>query len=290
MFMISGYADGMRQRPSGAFRRIMKCAADIYLPGLYFSFLLWLPKFFMFHSLGLDNTENFSVAAMSSLYYIPLRGFAVYWFLCSLFFVKSLHILLERFIGNRNIHALLWVIIFLAAGFYGNNLPAFLRRMHYGLYFHAGYLMSGQNIITRVRHPRISRAVMLFLAGILIFSVSYFCGIRNLFVKAASALCISTALLIVFYALNVRNSLLVLCGTYSMVIYIPHNSIIAVLRIMLRFLGLSSFTVPAIIVMSVFFFCAALFIPLCIVWLYRNVKRLGWIEYIFYPGKLIFRK
>ena len=44
------------------------------------------------------------------------------------------------------------------------------------------------------------------------------------------------------------------------------------------------------VVMFAAAFVPAMVIPLLAVYLYRNVKYLRWIEYIFYPGKLIFRK
>ena len=291
-FMISGYVHGMKERFSGThgyWYYVSKNFIELYLPCMYFSLLLLSSKLFTFHFLG--NTENFPSAELSSLYHVILYGTGNYWFLRNLFFVKIFHLLFERFIRNENIHTLVWIILFIITSYYGRIIPEFIRQMSYGLYFHSGFFMKRRSIITYDNHPGAAYGIMLFLVGILFFSAQYFWGIRNIFTKTLCELCVSLAVFVIFYALRISNAFLILCGIYSMVIYIPHNNIIAFLRVLLRLLGLSSsFTGFSIVISGLLFFAAALLIPLVIVWLYKNVKCLRWIEYIFYPGNLLLRK
>ena len=56
-------------------------------------------------------------------------------------------------------------------------------------------------------------------------------------------------------------------------------------RIMYRISGVKAGSFPAFSYLMCFI--AALFIPLAIVWLYKNVKCLRWVEYIFYPSRLL---
>ena len=291
MFMISGFVHGVKDHSSDCHefaRCISKSITDLYLPGLCFSLILWFPKFFMFVSLSMENTEGFQLATWDSLYQIPFHGFSIYWFLCSLFFVKVMHVSLERFIRNGNIHAMIWAVLFIATKIPCSIVPSFMTQLGDGLYFHIGYLLRRHDIFTHDSRTRIGLGIILFLMGILSFAAIQHWGIRNLLTQTLCALSISIALFVIFYALDVRSPFLVLCGLYSMVIYIPHNSIIALLRIILRLFRLS-YNGLTVAVLSVIFFAVSLFVPLSLVWLYKNVKCLRWAEYIFYPGKFFRR-
>ena len=282
MFIVSGYTDGMRQKTSGILQQIKKCIVSVYLPCLYFSLILWLPKF-LWSFLGMSNAENFTLASVNDLFRIPFYGFDIYWFLATLFFVKLLHILTERFPSWR-LRALFWAVLFAVYEFC-QGMPGF---MYYGLYFFTGFTLRRENIITSGKHPGIICGIILFLAGMIFFSASYFGGLANFFTRVGAAVCSSLGLLIMFYALDIRGAFLALCGANSMVIYVLHNFMISSMRLMFRRIGLYETVNPA--VLFVFFCVMAVLLPLCVIRLYRNVKCLRWIEYIFYPGKLIFRK
>ena len=70
-----------------------------------------------------------------------------------------------------------------------------------------------------------------------------------------------------------------------MVVYCLHNYAAASLRMLFTVSGLSSSASPIILAAIGIIF--AMTAPLAVVWLYKNVKCLRWIEYIFYPGKMI---
>ena len=297
-FIISGYAHGMKERFSSGERiwpYIRKDIINLYIPGLYFSLLYWLPKY-LFGSNPAFVAENFRTVSLNDLLRIPLYGFNLYWFLCTMFFVKVLHMFFERYVKRESLHFIFWllmysvaVIFFLrdelnpifreAAEFLLRDEEYFFSVFYTGIYFHIGFMMKKYSFIPQ----KISLGIILFLAGTGFFVASHFYEFRNIFTRTGSSICITLALFIIFYALNINYRILVLCGINSMIIYCLHNHIVAFCRVMFRLTGLSYSASPFVL----FVLCSvcALLIPLMVVWLYKNVKSLHWIEYIFYPGR-----
>ena len=297
-FIISGYAHGMKERFSSGesvWPYIKKSAIDLYIPGIYFSLLYWLPKYILV-SIPAFATENFRTVSLNDFLRIPLYGFNLYWFLLTMFFVKVLHMIFERYVKRESVHLLFWLLMYSVAiiFFMRDELNSKLRDIaeflvrdeeyffsvfYTGIYFHIGFMMKRRSFIPQ----RLSRGIILLLAGTGFFVASHFYEFRNIFTRTGSSVCLSLALFIIFYALNINYRFLVLCGLNSMVIYCLHNHIVAMCRVIFRLTGLSS-TASTIILFAICAFCAVL-IPLIIVWLYKNVKSLHWIEYIFYPGR-----
>ena len=277
--MIAGYVHAMSTSKSSYLARIKKAAVDLYLPCLYFSFPQWVIMSSVF---AVHNPANFGAAKLSDLFAIPLIGFKEYWFLAALFFVKALHITFEHTISSQKLQAVLWIIIFLLVSLFRKNLPLGGLRIEMGIYFHAGYLMKQNNVFTC---PKILHGLLLIIVGTCCFCARYVLNAQNIFTAAGSAFCISTGLFIVFYAMKVNNSVLKVYGLYSMVVYCLHNYAAASLRMLFTVSGLSSSASPVILAAIGIIF--AMTIPLAVVWLYKNVKCLCWIEYIFYPGKLL---
>ena len=279
MFMIAGYVHAKKehftsgQKLSGCFR---KYAIDIYLPCIYFSFLYWLPKYLMLEA---DNVENFSLTSMHDMFLIPVKGYTVYWFLCTLFFIKMIHLSLEAISKRIDLNLLLWVVVFVFVKFLDFGFIDRYVRLSHGFYFHLGFILMRKGIITESRHPTAFHGVLLLVAGIIAFLMQY--------VTAAAAICLCLAFMMIFYAAPIKNSFLVECGSCSMVIYVLHVHVIFAVRIIYRFLGLSANVHPFIL----FILCVAVavIVPLLVVQLYRHVKCLRWIEYIFYPGRIFSR-
>lgn len=283
-FMIAGYVHGTKERFShgeSCTPYIRKLMISIYLPCMYFSLCYWFPKFIVSLHSSFAESNTISTASIADLLKIPLCGFNLYWFLCSLFFVKSLHMLFERYVSIRYIHSLFWVILFSVLFFMNedDNVPMFFMQFRYGLYFHLGFMMKRYNIIIK----NLSLGTALFLAGTVCFIAVRFYGMINIFTHTGNAIFISLAIFAVFYSLNIKNRYLVIFGEYSMVIYCLHEYIIVVSKIIYTMSGLTS-TVSKILLFVICTLCSML-IPLMIVYLYKNVKGFRWIEYIFYPGK-----
>ena len=280
MFMISGYVHGMkehfqfRQKYSDYLR---KYVTDIYIPCLYFSFTYWLARMVLLSPSG-GNTENFHYASSSELLRIPFFGYHAYWFMCSLFFVKILHLLLECYVKREGLHIAFWVLAFIIINSLGGIIPSFFRHFTYGLYFHTGFILKRHNLIPK----NFSLGIIFFLAGTACFYASHH-GMSNIFMRTGASMFTSLAFFVIFYALSITNRFLVMCGVYSMVIYALHDYVTTPFRVIYRITGLYSSGNPFVLTAVCFFF--ALMLSLIPVWLYKNVKCLRWIEYIFYPGR-----
>ena len=287
--MIAGYVHGMKDHFSAGQKfsgYLKKYVVDLYLPCIYFSLAYWLLKYFLISPLNnsLNFTEGLTFTS-THLYLIPLTGIREYWFICTLFFVKVIHVAFEGLFRRANVNALFWCIAFIAARFCGMKIFYSTAIFSYGLYFHIGFMMKRKDIISESRHPAAIWGLSLFVAGFMFFLFPYMNDTSNAFTGTAAALFMSIALIMIFYAFGIKNRFLAYCGVFSMVIYALHLYIISFMRFSYRFAGLSSTVNSAIL----YFVCfiAALFVPLLVIKLYQNVKCFRWIEYIFYPGKLL---
>ncbi len=281
--MLSGYAHAFKNRYNVSYLTYLKkYAIDLYLPCIYFSVVYWGLKYFLLQA---DNSANFHTVSLKQLYLIPFQGFNVYWFLCELFFIKMLHTVLECKIRSVYFISVVLLALFLFSYFFCKSMETFTIRC---LYFHAGYLLRRMNYISQAKHPPLIFGLILFQAGLLCFIADYFFSCSNIFTGAGAAFFMSIALFIIFYAVCVKNKILRICGLYSMVIYCLHDYIFAFLRIVFNFLPLSAYIDPFLL----FSLCLVLSVclPVLFALAYTNLKCFRWIEYIFYPGKLLLKK
>ena len=281
LFMIAGYVHAMKDRYNTKyFLWAKKFMIDIYLPCLYFSLSQWLIMYFIF---SVNNPANFGAAPIDELYAIPLIGYKEYWFLAILFFIKIIHLIFECNIKNTKINTFFWIFMCIFLTFFGNKLPNFIIRiLNSGIYFHVGYILKRCNYISQNNVPKILYGI------IFIFAAMFLRHLSINFANICYVLCVCLALFIIFYSLRITNKFFVKCGVYSMVIYCLHNFITATFRLIFMISGLAYSTNPLILFCVCFPF--AMFAPLLVVWLYKHVKFLRWIEYIFYPGKLFYKK
>ena len=280
-FMIAGYSHGMKDRFSSGHNYLYyftKFLLDLYIPCLIFSLMYWSLNYFIFDS-G-NNTANFKLATLNDLYRLPFFGTNQYYFLCTLFLIKITHTALEYLFNKHKIlNSAFWLLLFVSGQFI--NIPGFFAQLFSGFYFHIGYIMRTREGFAR---SKILYALILICAGVLCCVMPF----TNFLTKTGGALFMSLGLFTLFYSLKINNSFLVLCGVNCMVIYCLHNYVTAIFRLIYKFAGLSSLNMP--VLMFLLCFILAVFVPLLVVKIYKRVKFLRWIEYIFYPGKLFYKK
>ena len=287
LFIVSGFVHGIKDRfndGKGYFFHAKKSFVDIYLPYLLFSYLGWFTSIIFFSPSS--NPINFNAANYSEFFRIPYIGFREYWYLCTLFEIKLVHTALECRLKSRIPIIIFWVLIFLLINYVNQNifsLPVYVFRFSRGIYFCAGYVMKKFNLISRDRNPGVLLGIILFIAGTLCF----FAPVHNLFISTLTTSSICLGLFSLFYALEVKNKFLVSCGVISMVIYIVHDYVIFSLTLIYRFTGFLSST-P--LIADLLCLILAVLVPHLVVKIYRNVKFLHWVEYTFYPGKLLLKK
>ena len=285
MFMISGYVHGLTDRHNdghGWSCHAGRNLVSIYLPYLWVSYFGWAVSLFFFR--GTSNPINYNMAQFSELFRIPYIGFREYWFLCTLFQVKLVHIAFECRTKNHIYNTIFWLIVFAAMTYFKPHLPIYVSRFSFGMYFHAGWLMKTKALISTERHPHFSVGVLLIAAGTILHFFPVFSGPLS---GTASAVCSCLGFFTVFYALKVKPALLVLAGSTSMVMFILHDYVIFAMALVFKFTGFLSGEPFAA---SVLTFTLAVGVSLLTVKLYQNVRCFRWIEYIFYPGKLLKKK
>lgn len=106
MFIIAGYAHGMKEHfSSGQTYKsyLRKYMIDLYLPCIFFSLIYWLPKYIL-RSSSIGTAEGLIPTSIDGLFRIPFFGFSAYWFICTLFFVKILHLVFERYLKLESLH------------------------------------------------------------------------------------------------------------------------------------------------------------------------------------------
>ena len=282
MFMISGYVHGRIDRfhdSRGYSHHTLRNFVSIYLPYLWISYFGWAVSLLIFR--GSSNPINYNMAQFGELFRIPYIGFREYWFLCTLFQVKLVHIAFEYRFRSTVPCTVFWVMVFIALNLCRSSLPLWVYRFQFGMYFHAGYLLKTRNIITSERPPKLLWGVlMIAVAEVMYFMPSVHGHAASISVSALMSL----GLFAVFYALKIRPALLVLPGSTSMVMFIVHDYVIFSMALLFKFAGLLRETPIAAYLLT---FALAVAVPLLIVKLYRNVKAMRWIEYLFYPGNLL---
>ena len=280
-FMMSGYIHALREHNNQTYAfYVKKYAVELYLPGLFFAVLQWSLNYFLFT--GSFNPANFKGATISELYAILFIGFNNCWFLCTLFFVKVIYVFIERRDFDKKIDTALWIAVFVLCRLAGGSISNFAHV----LYFHLGYMIKRNDFVSISRNPGCLSGILLLCIGLALFGAGRFYG-SSIITSAFTALCLSLSMFVMFYSLRITNTFLALCGVFSMVIYCLHNFVVASLRLLYKYGMFSCIDYP--VVLMIIFLTAGVLVPLFVVWLYKNVKCLHWIEYIFYPGKLLLK-
>ncbi|MBR0257354.1 MAG: acyltransferase family protein [Synergistaceae bacterium] len=286
-FMISGYVHGIKDRYAdgkGWLFHAKRDFAGLYIPCMILSLIYFAIKYFLFSG----NTMMNDTPTLEELCATPYMGLSLYWFLAALFFIKLLHLMFECRVKSMRVISFFWVILFIMISLFRFCLPEFIARFSYGIYFHAGYVIQRKNLMPCGKHSCSFYGAVMILTGALCFLVPYVRGGADTFTRTAAAMCISLGLFTVFYALGIKTSFLSLCGVYSIMIYALHSYAFVALKFAYKLLGMSSFIHP--VASYVMGLLAGVMMPLLVVWVYKNVRCLRWIEYIFYPGKLFLRK
>lgn len=293
-FLMAGYAHGMKNHFSSGQRYsgyIKKYFVELYLPCLYLSLMYWILKYFLLSPSS--NIANVKLTSLTDLYLIPLLGFNEYWFISVLFFMKVIHISADYIFRNKKAVLIFWLAViagvyaFLAVKYYRGVGYMQIEQLYRGLFFPIGYAIRQWNIITEDKHPKVLYGLIFFIVGSLSFFLPRLNGTTTFFSEAASAIFISVGLMIMFYAFRLDNAFLVFCGVYSMVFYVLHVYVIAAVRMLYKLSGLSSAVNP--LILFAVCFAVSLLVPFLIIKLYKNVKCFRWIEYIFYPGRLLLK-
>ena len=285
MFMVSGSVHGLVERfndERGYLFHARKYFVSLYLPYLWISYFGWAVSLLMFR--GSSNPINYNMAQFSELFRIPYAGFREYWFLCTLLQIRLVHTAFEYKLRSHTLCGIFWATVFIMLTCYRESVPLWVYRFRFGMYFHIGYMLRAKKLITPDNHPGLTAGIIFAaIAQVLYFMLSVSHPLKS----AAVSICMCLGIFIVFYAADIRPALLTLAGSTSMVMFIVHDYVIFALALVFKFTGIMD-GLP--LTASLIACTLGVLVPLAIVKLYQNVRYFGWIEYVFYPGKISGRK
>ncbi len=276
MFILSGMTEKLfgklNKNKISYFEYLKKNIIQLYIPYLIFVYLFWFIKMFIFSG----NHE----ATFSDLYTLFYSGKWVFWYLLSLLIIKVVHGIFEKNKNLKYINTIFWILIYILNIILlsKSKTLVLLNWMSYGLFYNVGYNIAQENI-----HLHKSK-YLIFNAIILIIGIFTFNSVPTEINMVLIGIPLAIILIIIMQKQEKMN-FIKLCGTYSMVIYLLHTIFTAIVRTVFINIGISNFTLLLLIgtILSIL-------LSLIIVWSYKNIKLFNFVEYFFYPNRLVERK
>ncbi len=212
---------------------------------------------------------------------------AQYWFIYALFFIFIMYVILEAFIKNRFVLAAVFVaariVLLLSGAELGFLQDAVLNAGYFALGAAVKKLdfISGENEM-RTRRAALCGTAVAVHAAIALTAASF--GAGNDIAKLALALLGigGSAALVNLVLVSPRLTAAGLfAARYSFPIYLLHTIFTAGIRIMLLKLNITGFFIHFFAGLLIGFFMPVLAAFVC--------RKLGWAEFVFYPGAVIKR-
>lgn len=267
LFILSGITEVLgnksKQENFSMKKYILHNVIALYIPYLIFVYFFWFVKMFIFSG----NHET----SYQDLYSLLYSGKWVFWFCLSLLIVKIIHALIERYIKCKYINLIFGIIIYVASTY--TNIKV-IEWLSYGLFYEIGCIIQRKGIINNTNKTTYIVTTLMFALGMILFRWN------NLKINMV-AVGVSVTILLMLALENAKEQkVLQVCGKYSMVIYLIHTLFTSSMRTVLIKMGIQNFYIIIVggTTMSIAF-------SLLIVWIYKNVKYLHFVEYLFYPSK-----
>lgn len=278
MFAISGYVAGMGQKrhekeKNGSY--ILKSIVSLYVPYLIFNYLFVIGKLFV-----LKGTVELG---MEALYFGAILPSGVFWFLPALLIIRVVSWLLHKYLAKWE-----WIVFVLATvvAVVGVVIDleffALDRVVQFWICYEAGFLLH------LVENKWKCSNVVLGVAGFVMAAVSLvlFTDITSYFAKILIGIGISLFLLVITSGYRWSNPVISLLGTQTMVIYLLHSFVTGPLNSVFNLVLPEGGYAVRLLLQTLILFT----FPLIAVFMYKKVKIFAWVEYIFYPNKLVFKK
>lgn len=278
-FILSGYTYGYKKNET--FRdygkSISKKFLSLSVPYVVFSIIMFLLKY-----IGQSEVRNgISIEHLLNIYKAPIDFL---WFLYTLFFIFVIAELLDLFIKNEKVVFLFFIIGFIVFNIFPTDVYFIQRTMIWGVFFYFGKILSSKSHILNSNKLFTFNSIA-FICYVIIWSL-----ISNLEKTNYDALGILGTCGAVFGSMMVLSlfnkvksgklySYFVKVGLISLPIYLLHNAIASVTRIMLLKIGITSFVLHLCIGLVVAWFGSLI--------LFGIIKRIWKFDLIFYPNKYV---
>lgn len=269
MFILSGIVESifgkLKNNKTSYFHYLKKNIISLYIPYLIFIYLYWFIKMYIFSG----NNE----ASFNDIFHLFHNGKWVFWFLLSLLSIKIVHGLFEKYIKNKYISTIFFVTVYIVSIFTNIKIIDWLS---YGLFYNIGYLINENKILEKNKKKTLIINPILLLVGLVTLNLSQI-KIQMLLIGIPT----SIILLNMFYDKN-NLKFLQICGKYSMVIYLCHTLLTSLIRTIFLSIGITNFTF--LLILGTIVAVVASLLPVLI---YNKIKIFKFIEYLFYPNKVL---
>lgn len=278
MFAVSGYVAGMGQKrhekeANGTY--ILKSVVSLYIPYLIFNMLFVLGKLFV-----LKGTVELG---MENLYFGAILPSGVFWFLLALLVIRVVSWLLHKYLAKQEWLVLVFAVVVALAGVIVHvEFFALDRIVQFWVCYEAGFfLYLAEN---KWKHSNI----VFGAAGFVMAAVSLvlFEDITSYFAKIFIGIGISLFLLAITSGYRWNNPVVSLLGMQTMVIYLLHSFVTGPLNSVFNLVLPSGGYVVRLLLQTLILFV----FPLVAVFVYKKIKIFAWVEYFFYPNKLVYKK
>lgn len=284
MFFISGYVNSFSKKTLSFRISIINSILQLYVPYIFFSYVLWFIKYFIFSG----NTSE----KLKTAFEIPYSGYDLYWFLMALMFIKIVKKLWSEFrekikyMNSDIIETIFWFIFSFIIFYLLNQdlyINSFFIWLSWGLIYQIGELFGKYKLFEIIKYKNLCIISLIFIAIGIVSSHRIIFDLRVIWLSYSKffiGIGVSILLFLIFKICNINNRFLIYFGKYSMVIYLLHYPINGMIRTVLIKLGIINFSLLSLI--GTFL---GVLIPLLLFEVIKLIHILSWIQYFFYPLK-----
>ena len=270
--MASGYLYGIQNKKEPYFKFIRKKIINLGIPYIIFSIV-----YFLINTI-FASSVNFSYG-LDTLFMLPIRPIAQYWFLFALIWIFIIAALLELLIKNEYVIFtifLIWKLLAINMFIFG-TVDYYIAG--YAVFFYFGVLYARKSNIFKPLKSKLAYA----MAGVylILFGVFELINITNIKVLDISRLVLNMLGITVFMLIfemhvNKRGPLLInVVSKYSFQIYLLHTMATSAIRIILVKIGIFNDLVHFILGMTV-----GIVLPVIAAWI---CNRITVLNIFFYP-------
>ena len=252
-------------------RKVYNKAIELLLPYFVFSMIFWTMKMLA------GPTNTIESVNIKDLLLCPIAPMGYLWYIYILFLLFVVAVLTRRM--NNKIMLLIFALLYIVSQFIDIELKPFDRLFTKGIFFFIGIQICQMNGRIFTKKNIYTSGIMFFLCEFVIF--------LNIEVPFADLFCgiLSAVFFMSFFeriyegkdSIKKEHSLLAMLGQKSMYIYLLHQPVISVFRVILLKLNIKNIWVwiGVIVFGSV--------VIMCIICKLSN--RIKWIDFFFMPNK-----
>ena len=280
-FAIAGYVNfiSVQRHKDGIKDAVIKEIFSLYIPYLLLNFGCYLEKHLAEWGLGIygQTSVPLSFKGVISLFYIPD---GISWFLFALFLIKIISTLTKSL--SEYVAPSFFAAVFVLYNIGVIELPYIIYYISWGVFFEIGYFASKYNFCNVQNRKRTAACLILCVIAITV-GIILFMSQMNEFEFTVKLLIGSGLFLMLLMIPEIKWNIkpLAFLGKNTMIVYIVHG-----LTGYIAYLIMNAFVKNGYIIVLGMICLQSLLAYLCYL-LMIKVRWMHWLEYIFYPYRLL---